>query len=168
MSYYYWRRFLLKSISDERQARLKEAETLGRRQESEVLIFTVKISNISVINTINITSITLLVPVKMSNIFYVFNFSVINILPIYRIYQPFFQNKSHLSLQVTTAEGLVGAWLGVTARLNFRFIFILAPIIIDIIVIIISLSSVTDTLYAQAVHHHQQGYMNAGHPFVKD
>ena len=125
----------MKSLTDERQARLKEAETLGRRQESEVLIFSVKISNFSVINTINITSITLLVPVKISNIFYVFNFSVINILPIYHIYQPFFfQNQSHLSLQVTTAEGLVGAWLGVTARLNFRFISIFAPIIIAIIV----------------------------------
>ena len=127
----------MKSLTDERQARLKEAETLGRRQESEVLIFSVKISNILIIRSINH-----FVKIKKS--------------------------KSFLSLQVTTAEGLVGAWLGVTARLNFRFIFILAPIIIDIIVIIISLSSVTDTLYAQAVHHHQQGYMNAGHPFVKD
>ena len=93
----------MKSLTDERQARLKEAETLGRRQESEVLIFTVKISNIS----------------------------VINILHIYHIYLP---NQRFLSPQVTTAEGLVGAWLGVTARLNFRFIFILSPIIIAIIV----------------------------------
>ena len=46
----------------------------------------------------------------------------------------FVKIKASLSPQVTTAEGLVGAWLGVTARLNFRFIFILAPIIIDIIV----------------------------------
>ena len=164
MSYYCEHHFLchhLGIITDERQARLKEAETLGRRQESEVLIFSVKISNILIIRSINH-----FVKIKKS--------------------------KSFLSLQVTTAEGLVGAWLGVTARLNFRFIFILAPIIIVIIVDInfvivifilppiiiaiivninflplsllsstLSLSSVTDMLSAQAVHHHQQGYMNA-------
>ena len=49
--------FSLEIITDEWQARLKEAETLGRRQESEVLIFTVKISNISVINILIIRSI---------------------------------------------------------------------------------------------------------------
>ena len=43
----------MKSLTDERKARLKEAETLGRRQESEVLIFSVKISNILIITSIN-------------------------------------------------------------------------------------------------------------------
>ena len=77
------------------QVRLKEAETLGRRQESEVAIIGINSNIFSVINTIN-------------NI-------IINIMDtIIALYR-------HYKYQVATAEGLVGAWLGVTARLNFRF-----------------------------------------------